>query len=498
MLNFLQKIGKALMTPIAVLPVAALLLRFGFGDIFDGQSAIVMKAAGDAIFTNLDLLFGIGIAYGLAKNSDGAAALSGAVGVLIAKAVYLSIDENLKMGVFVGIIMGVVAGTLYNRYHDIRLPEFLGFFGGKRFIPILTAISAIFIGVMAGYLWHYAQDGIDSFSNAIISLGEVGTFIYGTLNRLLIPLGLHHILNSVFWFQLGDYEYIQAGKELVAHGDLHRFFAGDKSAGIYMAGFYPVMMFGLPALGLAMYLNTPKPKRREVGAILIGVSLTSFLTGITEPFEFLFLFLSPLLFVVHALLTGLSLAVTQMMGIHHGFGFSAGAIDYLINYKLATKPLLLLPLGLAIGIIYFVVGYILIKALKIELFREVEMEGSISTDTANEPKEIDEFNIKQIVEEGQISTPTDTEEPKESLVDGGDREVDKFIKALGGKANIIDTDYCITRLRMTVADSSDIRDEYFKLLGAKGVIRPDKKSIQIVMGAKAEKIAEMIREEMRS
>jgi len=193
MLNFLQKIGKALMTPIAVLPVAALLLRFGFGDIFGGEAAHIMKAAGDAVFSNLDLLFGIGIAYGLSKGSDGAAALSGAIGVLIAKAVYLSIDENLKMGVFVGIIMGAIAGLLYNRFHTIKLPEFLGFFGGKRFVPIVTALSAVVVGVIAGYFWQYAQNGIDSFSNTIIGLNEIGTFIYGTLNRLLIPLGLHHM-----------------------------------------------------------------------------------------------------------------------------------------------------------------------------------------------------------------------------------------------------------------------------------------------------------------
>jgi PTS system N-acetylglucosamine-specific IIC component len=496
MLNFLQKIGKALMTPIAVLPVAALLLRFGFGDIFDGQSAVVMKAAGDAIFANLDLLFGIGIAYGVAKNSDGAAALSGAIGVLIAKAVYISIDENVKMGVFIGIIIGVIAGTLYNRYHDIKLPEFLGFFGGKRFVPIITAILAIFVGVVAGYFWHYAQDGIDTFSNAIIGLDEVGTFIYGTLNRLLIPLGLHHILNSIFWFQLGDYEYIQAGKELIAHGDLHRFFAGDKSAGIYMAGFYPVMMFGLPALGLAMYLNTPKSKRKEVGAILISVALTSFLTGITEPFEFLFLFLSPLLFVVHALLTGLSLAVAQMMGIHHGFGFSAGAIDYIINYKLATKPLMLLPLGVVIGVVYFIVGYTLIRVLKIELFREVEVKESISSDNISDPKETDEFNIKKIVEEKDKIKESTDKSPIEKDHQKPHSEVDRFIDALGGRENIVDTDSCITRLRMRVVDSSDIKDDEFILLGAKGVIRPDKESIQIVLGAKAEVIAQKIRDRL--
>ncbi|OYY56193.1 MAG: PTS sugar transporter, partial [Sulfurovum sp. 28-43-6] len=235
MLNLLQRIGKALMTPIAVLPVAALLLRLGFGDIFDGQIAEVMKSAGEAVFSNLDLLFGIGIAYGLAKNNDGAAALAGAIGVLIAKAVYVSIDADVNMGVFVGIIMGVLAGILYNRFHAIKLPEFLGFFGGKRFVPIITALCAIAVGVLAGYFWHIAQSGIDWFSHTIIGLNTLGTFIYGVLNRLLIPLGLHHILNSVFWFQLGEYSYLKDGVQTIANGDLHRFFAGDKSAGIYMS-----------------------------------------------------------------------------------------------------------------------------------------------------------------------------------------------------------------------------------------------------------------------
>ena len=476
MLGFLQKIGKALMTPIAVLPVAALLLRFGFGDIFDGQTAEIMKAAGDAVFGNLDLLFGIGIAYGLAKNHDGAAALAGAIGVLIAKDVYHAIDETVNMGVFIGIIIGVLAGVLYNRFHNIKLPEFLGFFGGKRFVPIITAIVAILVGVLAGNFWHYAQDGIDLFSNAIIGLGEAGTFIYGTLNRLLIPLGLHHILNSVFWFQLGDFEYIQAGKELVAHGDLPRFFAGDKSAGTYMTGFYPVMMFGLPALGLAMYLNTPKSKRKKVGAILAGVAFTSFLTGITEPFEFLFLFVAPLLFVAHALLTGLSLALAQLMGIHHGFGFSAGFIDYVINYKLATKPLLIIPLGLFIGFVYFIVGYALLKFFKIKLFEEMEPD-----DTEDEKKK-----------EG--TNRPDQANTSEKTLSTQEKEAESFIQALGGKENILDTDACITRLRMTVKNSTDLKDEAFKALGASGVIRPDKGTIQIVLGTKAEKVAETIKE----
>ncbi len=460
MFNLLQKIGKALMTPIAVLPVAALLLRLGFGDIFDGQIAIIMKSAGDAIFSNLDMLFGIGIAYGLAKNNDGAAALSGAIGVLIAKAVYISIDKDVNMGVFVGIIIGVVAGTLYNRFYNIKVPEFLGFFGGKRFVPIVTALVAIVVGVLAGYFWHYAQGAIDAFSNTIIGLGEVGTFIYGALNRLLIPLGLHHILNSVFWFQLGEYTYIKDGVETIANGDLHRFFAGDRNAGIYMSGFYLVMMFGLPAMTYAIYLNTPKEYRKKAGAILAGVAFTSFLTGITEPLEFLFLFVAPALFILHALLTGLALATAQFFNIHAGFGFSAGFIDYVINYKLATNPLLILPLGAVFAVLYFVLSYYLIKIFKLKIL-ETELKDDNNTD----------------------------ESSKESLA---------FIYALGGKENILNTDSCITRLRMSVANSSTLKDEDFIKLGAKGVIRPDKNSIQIVLGTKAEGIAEQIKESLKT
>jgi len=459
MFNLLQKIGKALMTPIAVLPVAALLLRLGFGDIFDGEIALVMKSAGEAVFANLDLLFGVGIAYGLAKNNDGAAALSGAVGVLIAKAVYTAIDKDVNMGVFVGIIIGVIAGTLYNRYHTIKVPEFLGFFGGKRFVPIITALAAIVVGVIAGYFWQYAQSGIDAFSNAIIGMGELGTFIYGVLNRLLIPIGLHHILNSVFWFQIGEFHYVKDGVAVVANGDLHRFFAGDKSAGIYMSGFYVVMMFGLPAMAYAIYLNTDKTYRKKAAAILAGVAFTSFLTGITEPMEFLFLFVAPALFIVHALLTGLALAAAQALDIHAGFGFSAGFIDYLINYKLSTHPLRIIPLGLVFALLYFVLSYYTIKLFKLKI-----METELSDES-----------------------PKSTENTESD-------ETAAFIEALGGRENIVAADACITRLRMSVNNSEVLKDEAFSALGAKGVIRPDRHSIQIVLGARAEGVAEKIRE----
>ena len=455
MFNFFQKIGKALMTPIAVLPIAAILLRLGFGDIpyLDGAVANIMKVSGKAIFSNLDMLFAIGIAYGLAKNNDGSAALSGAVGLFIAKAVYLQIDKDLNMGVFIGIIIGVLAGFLYNHFHTVKPPEFLGFFGGKRFVPIITALSAILVGVLAGYFWHYAQGAIDAFSHSIISLDEVGSFIYGTLNRMLIPLGLHHILNYVFLFQVGDYEYVKEGVTVVANGDLHRFFAGDPTAGVYMAGFYVVMMFGLPAMALAIYATTPKAQRKKAGAILAGVAFTSFLTGITEPLEFLFLFIAPLLFLLHAILTGLALATAHFMDIHHGYGFSAGFIDYVINYKLATNPLLILPLGLAFGFIYFTLSYYIIKIFKYNIFEESREE--------------------RLEQEGS-----------EALA---------FIEALGGKDNIISTDACITRLRMEVKKSGHLDEEAFKKLGAKGVIKPNSTTIQVVLGTKAEGVAEKIK-----
>ncbi|MBT8343999.1 MAG: PTS transporter subunit EIIC, partial [Sulfurovum sp.] len=258
-------------------------------------------------------------------------------------------------------------------------------------------------------------------------------------------------------FQMGEYTYLKEGMEVVANGDLHRFFAGDETAGVYMSGFYVVMMFGLPAMAYAIYLNTPKDSRKKVGAILAGVAFTSFLTGITEPLEFLFLFVAPLLFLLHALLTGLALAIAQMLDIHAGFGFSAGFIDYVINYKLATNPLLILPLGAIFALVYFIASYYTIKLFKLKIF-----------DSSNEDKTT---NISD-----------------EALA---------FIEALGGIENIIHTDACITRLRMSVNDSNKLLDETFITLGAKGVIRPDNKSIQIVLGTRAESVAEAIKEALR-
>ncbi len=307
----LQKVGKALMLPIAVMPAAAILLRLGAGvPGIEGLLADIMLKAGAGIFDNLYLLFGIGVALGLAKGNHGAAALAGAIGVLVCKNVYEVINPDINTGVMVGMVMGVIAGTLYNKYHDIKLPEFLGFFGGKRFVPIITSFVAVAVGIVFGYVWPAIQTGIDTIGNAAIQAGPIGTFFFGFGNRLLIPVGLHHVLNSIFWFTFGS--FTNAAGEVV-NGDLWRYFAGDPTAGIYMAGWYPVMMFGLPAACYAMYRAAKPENRKAVGGMLFSIAFTSFLTGITEPIEFLFVYIAPGLYFVHAVMAGIALAVTQLL-----------------------------------------------------------------------------------------------------------------------------------------------------------------------------------------
>src|SRR5579859_4738446 len=330
-LGALQSVGRSLMLPIAVLPAAALLLRLGQPDLLN---LAWMAAAGNAIFSNLSMIFAIGIAIGL-TGGEGAAGLAGIVGFLVFNGVFNTIipqvggkpDPNISMGVFSGLIIGLVAAGLYRRFYDIRLPDYLAFFGGKRFVPIVTALAALILGAIFGLIWPPIQGGINAVGLGIVGLGPLGTGIYGFLNRLLIPLGLHHVLNFYVWFELGTYH----GAHGIVNGDLNRYFAGDPTAGNFMAGFFPIMMFGLPAACLAMIRHANFPK--VAAGILISAALTSFLTGVTEPVEFAFLFVAPLLFLVHAILTGTALAVCTALGIRIGFGFSAGLIDYLINFS---------------------------------------------------------------------------------------------------------------------------------------------------------------------
>jgi len=440
------KIGKALMLPVAVLPIAALLLRLGAGDVFDIP---FMFAAGAAIFDNLAILFAIGIAIGLAKDNHGAAALAGAVSFFTLNAGAQAINADINMGVLSGIIAGLLASTLYNKYYDIELPAWLGFFGGKRFVPIITGLVSIALALVLGYVWPPIQSGLDAFGNFMVTQGAFGAFTFGTLNRLLIPTGLHHILNSIFWFVFGEY----GG----ATGDLGRFFAGDPNAGVFMTGFYPVMMFGLPAAALAMYTTARKENRANVAGLLISVTVPAILTGITEPIEFMFMFLAPVLYVIHALLTGASMAITYMMGIRHGFGFSAGAIDYFLNMGLATKGWLLIPVGLVFAVIYYVIFVAVIKKM------DLPTPGREEDATENTDKLIKEEGVSGLAKE--------------------------YMEAVGGKENLTDIDACITRLRLGVVDASIIDDAKLKALGASGVIRPSKNNIQVVVGTKAEIIA---------
>ena len=457
-LGYLQKLGAALMLPIAVLPVAALLLRLGQPDLFDIP---FMAQAGNAIFSNLPLLFAMGIAVGLAVDGAGAAAIAGAVGFFILKATTATINPDLDMSFFGGIISGIVAGHSYNRFHNASLPDYLGFFGGKRLVPIMTGLFMLIIGWACGYIWPAVQNGIDAFGHGVAESGSAGQFVYGTLNRGLIPFGLHHVLNSYFWFGLGS--FTNAAGEVV-NGDLHRFFAGDPSAGMFMTGFFPVMMFGLPAAALAMYLTADKSRRAQVGGVLLSVALTAFLTGITEPLEFMLMFLAPGLYAVHALLTGAALATTNAMGVLSGFGFSAGLFDMVLNWGLATKPWTLVIIGLAFGVVYFLVFYFAIKA----------------------------FNLKT---PGREHGGDDLVESRADVAPGAGAEGDsaykarQFACAVGGLANIEGIDSCITRLRLTLKNPAVVDEQAIKALGASGMSRVGEKNLQVILGPKAEIIA---------
>ncbi|HEY2403420.1 MAG TPA: N-acetylglucosamine-specific PTS transporter subunit IIBC, partial [Steroidobacteraceae bacterium] len=479
MLSGLQRIGGALMLPIAVLPIAGLLLRLGQPDLLDFPS---MAAAGDAIFNNLGLLFSIGVAVGLARENHGAAGLAAVVGYLVttkgaevlinappdavasftgpardlAIAAYKA-KELGKLSVPAGIISGLIAGALYNRFYNIRLPSYLAFFGGRRFVPIASGFAGLLVASVFGFEWQRLEMGMNSLSQSILHAGAFGLFAYGVLNRVLIITGLHHIINNIAWFLLGDYNGTT--------GDLKRFFAGDPTAGAFMAGFFPVMMFGLPAACLAMYRAALPERRKSVAGLFWSIALTSLLTGVTEPIEFSFMFLAPALFAVHALLTGLAFVIMNALNVKLGFGFSAGLFDYVLNFNKATHPLLLLPVGLA----YFALYY--------GLFRFV----------------ISWLNLKT---PGREDIPV-AAEASDAEPAPADRAL-AYIKALGGASNIASLDACTTRLRLVMVDQSRVDEAALKRLGARGMIKPSATALQVVVGAEADQVAGEMRIALRS
>ncbi len=381
-LGVLQRLGRSLMLPIAALPVAALLLRLGQPDMLgDGDTGLalgarwswltpvadVLAAAGGTLFAHLGLLFAVGVAIGFARRSDGSTALAAVVGYLVFDAVtdamspYVlpgppgasraaSGDDLIDYGVFGGIVIGLTAALLWQRYHRIKLPPYLAFFGGRRFVPIVTANAALILGVLLSFAYPAFDATLTSFGRWLVGNDILGAGLYGVANRLLIPLGLHHLLNSVPWFAVGSF---QTPDGVVVHGDVARFLSGDPTAGAFMTGFFPIMMFALPAAALAIYQEASPDRKRVVGGVMLSGALTSFLTGVTEPLEFAFMFVAWPLYLIHALLTGTSMALVNALGVQDGFGFSAGAIDYVLNFTTATRPLLLVPVGCAYAAVYY-------------------------------------------------------------------------------------------------------------------------------------------------
>ena len=391
----LQKFGRSLMLPIAALPVAALLLRVGTPDLLgaDGAGwdnvAAVIGAAGNALFANLPLLFAVGIAVGMAKKADGSTALAAVVGYLVFKAVGDAMSpmilgtpkggaaqELINYGVLGGIVTGLAAAYLWQRYHRIALPPYLAFFGGRRFVPIITAFAAIVISVLMNFVYPVFNSGITNLGTWVTNNDVIGGFVYGTLNRLLIPLGLHHILNNPPWFIFGSYTDASGA---VWHGDIQRFLHGDPTAGAFMTGFFPIMMFALPAAALAIWHEAKPAQKKAVGGIMLSAALCSFLTGVTEPLEFAFMFVAWPLYIIHAVLTGTSLALANALSIKDGFGFSAGLFDYLLNFNIATKPLLLIVMGLGYAAVYYFTFRFVIRKWNLRTpGREEEGEESLA------------------------------------------------------------------------------------------------------------------------
>ncbi|WP_375194450.1 N-acetylglucosamine-specific PTS transporter subunit IIBC [Sphingobium sp.] len=467
----LQPIGRALMLPIAVLPVAGLLLRLGQPDLL---GIPLLAASGDALFSSLGLLFAIGVATGISRDGNGAAGLAGVVCYLVAMhggrvlldvppevtagladAVAQTVADAWKIKAFarldvpIGISAGLIGGALYNRYATIEVPAYLSFFGGRRFVPIVAGGAGVLMALLVGASYSALDAGLSLASRGLVASGSFGLFGFGLLNRLLLVTGLHHILNNVAWFVLGDY----AGTT----GDLRRFFAGDPHAGAFMAGFFPVMMFGLPAACLAMYRSALPDQKQAVGSMLLSLALTSFLTGVTEPIEFSFMFLAPLLYAIHAVLTGLSMVLMDLLGVKLGFGFSAGLFDYVLNYGRATRPWMLLPVGLA----YFAVYY--------GVFRFA----------------IQRFNLATPGRQPGQEAVADTAEGQRGAA---------YLRALGGAANLHTIGACTTRLRLVVQDQAAIDEASLKALGAVAVLRPSAQAVQVIIGPMADQISEEIRQ----
>lgn len=475
MMKYLQNLGKSLMLPVAVLPAAALLMGIGYWIDHDGWGsgnifAAFLISAGGAILDFIPILFAVGVAIGMTRAKDGPAALSGLVGYLVitnvlatdnvANLLQLEVDNvNIAFGaienVFIGIISGLISAALYNRYSKVTLPDALAFFSGKRLVPILTAAAMLIVSIIMLFVWPVIYTGLVSFGETISGMGAVGAGLYGFFNRLLIPTGLHHALNNVFWF------------DVAGIADIQNFWNGTGEKGVtgmYQAGFFPIMMFGLPAAALAMYHTAKTKRKKQAASLLMATAFASFFTGVTEPLEFSFMFLAPVLYFIHALLTGLSLFIASSFGWTAGFGFSAGLVDFTLSSRLplANQPYMLLVLGLVFGLIYYILFRFLIVTFKLKTpGREDDDEEVVDAPVAD-TKGKDKYTVM----------------------------AETIYNALGGDENVTSLDNCATRLRLEVKDMDQVDQQKIKSSGVPGVNVVGKQSIQVIVGTQVQQVAE--------
>lgn len=479
--GYLQKIGRALMIPVAVLPAAAILVGIGYwidpvGWGGGSRTAAMLISAGSSLLDNMPILFAVGVAFGLSRDKDGAAALSGLVAFLVVTKL-LSTGAIAQMtGVspeevspafakinnqFIGILCGVVSGELYNKFHRVELPKFLAFFSGKRCVPIVTSIAMLVISFVLAYIWPPIYSGLVLFGEKIAGMGAIGAGIYGFLNRLLIPVGLHHALNSVFWFNVAGINDIGRflGNPSLAYADLPEVLKGTYHVGMYQAGFFPIMMFGL--LGAcAAFIHTAKPENRnKILSIMVAAGFTSFFTGVTEPIEFAFMFVAPALYVLHAILTGISVFLAASFNWMAGFAFSAGFIDFFLSLRNPNRhdPYMLLVLGIIFFFVYYFAFLFCIKAFNLKTPGREEDEAVV--------KETIKTNISNNV------------------------LANSLVPLLGGVENIEEIDNCTTRLRLRVKDSALIDDQEIKKLTS-GVLKTGKTSVQVIVGPQVAFVAD--------
>ncbi|WP_026366374.1 PTS transporter subunit EIIC [Salinicoccus albus] len=457
MKKFMQNLGKSMLIPIVAMPIAGILFRLSAEDLLN----IPLFQAAGIVFDNMDVLIAIGIAMGMSKTKDrGIPALTGYLAITILNQGLTLMNPDLDMSVFGGVLSGLIAAGLYNRYKNTQLPAIFSFFGGEKWPITLTILIMIPVAGLASLVWPYAQAGIDSFAQALVGMGAFGIFLFGFLNRFLLPFGLHHVLNTYIYFGLGSYETPDGE---TVQGEITRFLNGDPTAGFFLGGFFIVMIFGVPAVALAITRAAYKQKKEKTKALMGSGSMTSVVAGLTEPIEFTFIFTSPLLYFIHAIYTGLAGATLYLLSIRHGFSFGGSVIDYALNLGIADNGLFILPIGLAFGALYYFTFYILITKLDIPVI------GREKDEEFGEAKDEEEYELELSHSKYEYMAK-------------------KILENVGGKENITDYENCMTRLRLVVEDMSRVDEEKIKQTGAHGVVKADDHNLQIVVGPQANNV----------